>query len=270
MIVGHDTIPVLSADLMPPAEPNRFVRFLTVVKHAKRVAAVSASAASEFQGFANTLGTQGLTGPIVSVCPLPVEVSAAPSTTAAPRTTRPPIVCIGTHEPRKNHVAVLQAAELLWREGLSFELCLIGGKGWGADEFDAQLAALQRAGRAVTVLRTASDDDLWSALRAARFTVFPSLHEGFGLPLAESLAVGTPAVTTMYGSTREIGLDGGVLFVDPRDDDDLAGAMRRLLVDDELLSRLREEALARPRRTWDDYAEQLWTTLVENGARAVG
>jgi glycosyltransferase involved in cell wall biosynthesis len=268
VIVGHDTIPVLSADLMPVVEPNRFVRFLTVVKHATRVAAVSRSAAAEFQGFTDTLVTQGLSGPIVSACPLPVEVPTATAPEPGPPASRPTVVCVGTHEPRKNHVAVLQAAELLWRQGLAFELRLIGGRGWDTVDFDARLDALQRAGRPVSALRTVTDDDLWSALRSARFTVFPSLHEGYGLPVAESLAVGTPVVTTEYGSTREIGDGGGVLFIDPRDDDDLADGMRRLLTDDGLLERLRREALERPRRTWDDYAEQLWDMLIQVGGRA--
>ena len=70
----------------------------------------------------------------------------------------------------------------------------------------------------------------------ARFTVFPSLNEGFGLPLAESLACGTPAVTSDFGSMREI-VDGGggALLVDPRDDHSVADGMRSLLTDDGLL-----------------------------------
>ena len=90
-------------------------------------------------------------------------------------------------------------------------------------------------------ISAASDDLLWGGYRVARFTVFPSLNEGFGLPLAESLACGTPAVTSNYGSMREIvELGGGALLVDPRDDHSVADGMRALLTDDSLLEELRD------------------------------
>jgi glycosyltransferase involved in cell wall biosynthesis len=87
------------------------------------------------------------------------------------------------------------------------------------------------------------------------------LHEGYGLPVAESLAYGTPALTTDYGSTAEIAAEGGALTVDPRDDDALVNAMRRLLTDDDLVTELEQAAGARPIRTWDDYARELWDVL---------
>jgi glycosyltransferase involved in cell wall biosynthesis len=111
------------------------------------------------------------------------------------------------------------------------------------------------------------DEDLWNAYRTARFTVFPSLHEGFGLPVAESLAVGTPAITSSFGSTAEVAADGGTLLVDPRDDADLTAAMRRLLTDADLVQDLAAAAAARPRRTWDDYARESWAQLVPATAR---
>jgi glycosyltransferase involved in cell wall biosynthesis len=106
-----------------------------------------------------------------------------------------------------------------------------------------------------------TDEELWQTLRAARFSVFLSLHEGFGLPVAESLACGTPCLTTDYGSTREIADGGGALVADPHDDRAIAEQMRRLLTDDDLVQELEEQARRRPVRTWDDYARELWTAL---------
>jgi glycosyltransferase involved in cell wall biosynthesis len=111
------------------------------------------------------------------------------------------------------------------------------------------------------------DATMLESYHRARFTVFPSLHEGYGLPVAESLALGTPAITTVYGSTAEIAADGGCLLVDPRDDDSLVSAIRTLLVDDDVLARLHAEIAARPARTWDDYATELWQELVAAPAR---
>ncbi len=109
--------------------------------------------------------------------------------------------------------------------GISFSLTFIGGSGWG-DEFPSRVAELQDAGRPVVVRRGVSDDDLAAAYRTAAFSVFPSLHEGFGLPVAESLAFGTPVITADFGATAETGFDGGAVLIDPWDDGALIDAMR--------------------------------------------
>ncbi len=113
-------------------------------------------------------------------------------------------------------------------------------------------------------ISAATDDLLWGGYRVARFTVFPSLNEGFGLPLAESLGCGTPAITSNFGAMREIAEGGGgALLVDPRNDRSITDAMRALLSDDVLLERLRREAASRPIRTWDAYADEVWKVLTD-------
>ena len=186
--------------------------------------------------------------------------------------TDPLVVVVGSHEPRKNHLAVLEAAERLWTGGATFELLFIGGSGWKGEEFDALVASLVSAGRPIIVRKRCTEEELWTAYSLARFTVFPSLLEGFGLPVAESLACGTPAITSAHGSMAEIAEGGGCLVVDPRDVDALESAMSRLLRDDRLLERLRLEAASRPTLTWDDYASELgafsWTLSRRDGRRA--
>lgn len=288
--VAHDAIPVVSADMVPSEDTAKFVRFLTAVKFASRMAGVSASAASEIAGFAAALPTQGLTGPKVIEVPLgaprvidPGSPAGSRTPTAAPesalpvwsageaRTTlpsAPTVLVVGSHEPRKNHLAILHAAELLWREGLRFSLTFIGGSGWG-DEFPRRVRSLQAAGRSIRIQRAVSDRELNEAYRAARFSVFPSLHEGFGLPVVESLAHGTPVITSDFGSTAQSAATGGTLLVNPRDDADLAAAMRTLLTDEDALARLRAQIAARPERTWQDYADELWEQLVQPELQAV-
>nr|BFF09065.1 hypothetical protein GCM10025699_03680 [Microbacterium flavescens] len=91
--------------------------------------------------------------------------------------------------------------------------------------------------------------------------MFPSFYEGFGLPVAESLASGTPCITSGFGSMKEIAEGGGAILVNAYSDDDIREKMRLLLTDDALIQRLRAEA-ARSPRTWDDYATDLWDELV--------
>jgi glycosyltransferase involved in cell wall biosynthesis len=262
-VIGYDCIPIVSPELIHPGLPDRFVRYLSVLKYATTIAGISVSATAEFAGFAAMLQSQGLPGPTVVECSLPVEVPH----TAEPRpvTARPVVMSVGSFEPRKNQLAVLHAAERLWREGLDFELDFVGGGGYRT-EFDALRQRLLDRGRTIRVRVAITDEELWRTYRSARFSVFASLHEGFGLPVAESVAYGTPALTTNYGSTAEIARDGGVVTVDPRDDDALLAAMRRLLTDDGLIDRLRDEAARRPPRTWDDYAAELWPLLTTGAA----
>ncbi|HMO11336.1 MAG TPA: glycosyltransferase family 1 protein [Actinotalea sp.] len=261
--IGYDAIPVVSADLRPLGEANAFAAYLTVIKHSARVAGISTSATVEFEGFSQALASQGLPGPEVREVLLPSDVPPPPPGFRRTPSARPRVLSVGRTEPHKNHGALLHAAELLWREGLEFDLDLIGAKGWSTSRVDEQLERLTRAGRPVRWLGPVPDDELWAAIRNASFTVFASLHEGFGLPVSESLACGTPVVTTGYGSQGEIAAGGGCLVVDPRDDADLTAAMRRLLTEPGLEDRLRREALERPDRTWDDYAAELWSVLVE-------
>lgn len=262
-VIGYDCIPVISPELIHPGLPDRFVRYLTVMKHVHTIAGISASAATEFEGFARMVSAQGMTPPRVTECVLPVEVP--PARGPRPVTELPLVMAVGSFEPRKNQVAVLHAAERLWREGLRFEILFVGGGGYPT-EFDDLCRRLAHEGRPITVRTAVADDELWQSYRAARFTVFVSLHEGFGLPVAESLALGTPALTTNFGSTSEIAQSGGALQVDPRDDDAVMAAMRSLLEDDDLIAQLRSEAAARPVRTWDDYAAEAWGHLVNHSS----
>ena len=258
--IGYDVIPITSAETVPIDMSDHFAKYLTIVKYMKRIAAISGTAAKEFAGFANMLPAQGIAGPDVVSCQLPSDETHVVSSTRSSKL--PLVVCVGSKEPRKNHVAVLAAAEQLWREGLDFELFFIGIVGWDARYFKEWEKRLSHRGYPVRAPARVGDGDLWRAYADARFTIFPSLHEGYGLPVAESLAYGTPVIATNYGSTAEIAADGGCLLVDPRDDESVTNAMRRLLTDDDLLAALRTEALNRPRRTWQEYADDLWDELV--------
>jgi glycosyltransferase involved in cell wall biosynthesis len=143
---------------------------------------------------------------------------------------------------------------------------MIGGSDWRSEGFRAYADRLDEAGWPIVIRRRVTDTELWAAYRIARFTVFPSLLEGFGLPIAESLASGTPVITSSYGSMAEIAAGGGALLVDPRNVDELETEMRRLLEDDDLLERLRKEARARDFGSWDAYANEVWEFFMQDAS----
>jgi glycosyltransferase involved in cell wall biosynthesis len=269
-VIGFDCVPLTSAETTALGMTGGFALSLASVASMDRVATISSSAAAEYRGWREMLGGVGRLGPAIEPIPLPVEAGEASAQGLAQARDlmvvgdQPMVLVVGSHEPRKNHLAVLHAAELLWREGLRFSLNFVGGNAWNNDGFTNRLAELQAQGRPVQSISAVTDDLLWAGYRLARCTLFPSFNEGFGLPVAESLGCGTPVITSNFGSMLEIVEDGGgALTVDPRDDHAIADALRSLLTDDDLHARLTAQAQARPVRTWDEYADQTWRYLVE-------
>jgi glycosyltransferase involved in cell wall biosynthesis len=263
-LVAYDMIPINSTHLRPFGEAGEFGQYLNAVKHADRVAGISNSATTEFSGFAHMLSAQGLAGPKV------VEVELAEDVgdhfgagRSGPPPGRPVVLMTARRELHKNLRACLHAAQRLWNEGMDFEVVMMGGSGWAEGPIQKAVDRLQSEGHPLTTLGWIPDGEMWQLIRDASFVVFTSLHEGYGLPVAEALACGTPVITTNYGSQAEIGLKGGCLLVDPRSDSEITAAMRALITDPAHLTRLRKEISVRPRRSWDDYARELWAFLVD-------
>lgn len=264
-MVGYDVIPIVAAEKVVTQATADFCRYLSVIKRADRISTISRTSKDSFKAFATMAAAEGVRTPKIETHELPAvtpqfdrqRLEAARSELGVGAA--PLILAVGSHEPRKNHLIVLEAAERLWaRDDRAFELVFLGWGGWLAEEFDDLVNKLVSAGRRIIVRKRCSEEVLWTAYRLARFTVFPSLLEGYGLPIAESLASGTPVITSNYGSMAEVAEKGGCLLVDPRDVDELTRAMALLLDDDEALVSLRDEALGVDTGTWEVYASQLW------------
>ena len=172
------------------------------------------------------------------------------------------ILCVATLEPRKNHLTLLRAARKLWEQNISFNLRLTGRstRRFGRVVLPI-MRRLQESGYPLTWLMHVNDDRLLDEYRKCRFTVYPSLSEGFGLPVYESLWHGRPCVCGSNGALGEASKGGGCLLVEQANPDSLADGMRQLLVDEESYKRLVEEAARRSFRTWPAYIEQFETCL---------
>ncbi|WP_133241177.1 glycosyltransferase family 4 protein [Nocardioides gansuensis] len=265
--VGYDVVAVTSAETRGGHDNEHFLEYLNALQPFDAITPISRASEAEFEGWHQALAGAGLTGPELREVTLPASIHPASEeareefAAVFDDSSGPVVLVVGSHEPRKNHLAVLHAAELLWRRGHVFTLCFLGARSWGGKEFRENVADLQAADRSLLMLGGVDDDILAAAYTHARFSVFPSLNEGFGLPVAESLALGTPVITSNFGSMAQIAEGGGALTVDPRDDYALSEAMEALLGDDLVLSTLEKEAAARPKRTWDDYARETWEVL---------
>lgn len=269
--VCHDAIGWRRPDLTLAVRRERFADYLDHLRRFDGVLAVSREAADDLAALWQAHDPAAPTPPVrVAGWPAdeyflnPVEPADLPP---APPSALPQVLCVGTFEPRKNHLALLTAAEILWAEGARFELILAGRTTaeWGGT-VEAQIAALRAAHRLVDWRRHVSDEALRALYRRCRFTVFPSLAEGFGIPIVESLRHGRPCLCGGNGALGELSADGGCLIVDHQADPlALADGLRRLLTDDTLHARLSAEARARRFPTWQDYVSTLRPFLLAGG-----
>jgi len=160
------------------------------------------------------------------------------------------ILYVGTLEPRKNLVTLLEAYARCRDEASPAlrlpPLVLAGGKGWGCE---AIFAAVERLGLGQAVLFPGfvphGELPLWYS--AADVFVYPSLYEGFGLPVLEALACSTPVITSNVSSLPEVAGEAGLL-VDPTDANALAEALRRMWGDADLRQEMRTRGLTQAAR----------------------
>jgi hypothetical protein len=268
LAIGFDCIPMTSAEVVAPAMPGAFANYLSTLADFDEVVPISGASEEEFAGWRRMLRGAGLEGPRLHTVSLPFAAQAV-DPALEPRVRKalgipadqPIVLSVGSHEPRKNHVTLLEAAELLWREGDEFTVVIVGGNAWDTLVFDELLASLRAAGRRIVTPSGVDDDTVWTLYRSARFSVFCSYNEGFGLPVAESLASGTPVVTSGFGSMRELAEGHGGVLVDPRDARGIADVMRTLLRDDDALAALHQEIETLPTSSWDQYADALWSRV---------
>lgn len=157
--------------------------------------------------------------------------------------TRPFVLFVGTVEPRKNLAGVIGGMQAL--AGRDLDLVLVGPDGWNED-LDARLRALEGTGITVRRLGFVPLADLAPLYAACRAFCFPSLREGFGMPVLEAMAHGAPVVTAAGTATAEVGGDVALL-VDPRDHDAIGAALTEVVDDDDLAADLRRRGRERAR-----------------------
>jgi len=177
-----------------------------------------------------------LGAPPEKVHAIPIAVEA-PFTADGPRAEGDYVLAVGTLEPRKNLGRVVEAAKRI-----GAELRVVGAEGWGGVKVDGWVGRV-------------SDEELAALYRGARVVAYPSLYEGFGLPVLEAMACGAPVVTSRGGATEEVAGSAAVL-VDPHDAASIASGL------EEASSRgdeLRAAGLERAKAfSWDRVAQQTW------------
>lgn len=259
--IFHDAIPLKHPHITWPQSVARHPGYMKLLARFDRVWAVSQASRDELLGFWQWQGIER--PPPVDVLALGADFNAAPRAPAPPSPATANLLCLGILEPRKNQSLLLEVCADLWAEGLGFELHVIGrvNPHFGTP-IVAQIKALRRAhGDLLQFHEAASDTVVAQRYAAARATVFPTIAEGCGLPLLESLWMGVPCVCSDLPVLRENADAGGCLPVAPNDRGAWKTALRRILTDDAAWAKLAAEATSRPLPTWRETAQSLALAL---------
>lgn len=262
----HDLIPLAHPAFARADGPRRHARRLTsIARHAAGVIANSHATADAFVAWLNAAGAPH---PKLAVAPLGADRPSAEAR-GVPVADRPYFLCLGTIEPRKNHLLLLQ----LWRQLAESagdrpipQLVLVGRRGWENESVFNMLDRSERLRPHVRELGRVSDRALTDWLAGASALLMPSFAEGFGLPVAEALAAGTPVIASDIAAHRESGL-GVPEYLDPLDGpawrqailDYAAPASPRRLAQ---IARLSEAALP----TWESHIDRVLAFIEEVAA----
>ena len=254
--IFHDAVALRLPQFSQPSTVARFPAYLRELATFDGVAANSKASRNELQEQWERLRLRG-TPPVVAI-PLGVEPPAMPPIPPVINNEAPLILSVGTLEGRKNQISLIEAAELLWKEGRRFRLVLAGmieprtgGIAWH------RAKQLQAAGRSIEIPGSVSEVRLQQLYAECRFTVYPSRYEGFGLPVAESLLRHRPCLCGPGGALAEVACGGGCYLVPSPTVEHLAHGLRALLDDQGLYQQLVEEAAQRRFPTWSDYAREI-------------
>jgi len=164
------------------------------------------------------------------------------------------ILSVGSIEPRKNLIGLLQAYNRLNKNiKEEYHLVLVGFKGWNNKEI---LALIEKNKKYIHYLGYISDTELAILYNKASLFIYPSFYEGFGLPPLEAMACGTPTIISNVSSLPEVGGDA-VLYCNPYDIEDIKNKIEMVLNDEKLQKSMREKGIQRAKNfTWEKSAKE--------------
>lgn len=267
-VILYDTIPVDHPEFVPPDLPAKHAEYLRVLSRADLILPISEATAQGWRAFT---AREGLPSPPVQACPLACDLPGTPRVRAvpAPSAANAPIrmLCVSTLEPRKNHRSLFAAFALATarRPDLNLQLDLVGASYVGAQDLAAQAQALIAAHPGQVRWHPRLEHAALQQLYAGcDFTVYPSVLEGFGLPVIESLWFARPCLCACFGVMAENAADGGCLTCDVREPRALADAILQLADDPALRAQLAQQAVTRPLKTWREYAQEILSALAKH------
>jgi glycosyltransferase involved in cell wall biosynthesis len=259
----NDAIPLKLPHITWPHSVARHPEYLKMLASFDRVLAISEASRRELVEFWRWQGVEPrakvetiLLGADFDRAGRTIEVSSDKSQVPGL------LLCVGIIEPRKNQAFLLEVCAELWREGLAFELHFVGrvNPHFGRP-ISEKIRSWQKKFPGLHFHEAADDRTLGALYGRARANVYPTLAEGCGLPLLESLWRGVPCVCSDLPVLRENADAGGCLAVAPNDVAAWKSALRAVLTDPAVGQKLQAEAAARTLPRWADTAAALRKAL---------
>ncbi len=259
----HDAIPLRWPHITWPQSVQRHPGYMKLLAGFDRVFAISEASRRDLANFWNW---QGVTPRAqVDLVELGADFDGGNRVqrdALIPSKGRPALLCVGIVEPRKNQAFLIDVAEGLWRDGVDFDLHIVGrvNPHFGRPIVD-RMKALARSEPRFRYHPAASDPTLGRLYAAARAVVFPTIAEGCGLPLLEALWRGVPCVCSDLPVLRENADGGGCLVAKINDAADWKAKLRTVLTDQDANRRLQTAAMARVLPRWAETAAALRRAL---------
>jgi glycosyltransferase involved in cell wall biosynthesis len=260
--VFHDAIPLRWPQITWPHSVQRHPEYMKSLAGFDRVWAISAASLADLTGFWRWQGTEAPAA--IGTVELGADFDGSPRERPdheAPGGP-PALVCVGIVEPRKNQAFLLGVCEQLWHSGVDFELHVVGRVNPHFGRPIEQLLKKARRGeRRLRFHGAIGDAGLHALYARAAAVVFPTLAEGCGLPLLESLWRGVPGLTSDLPSIRESATGGGCRLFPVSDAPAWVEGIREFLADRSGRAELRRQAEARLLPRWADTAAALLADL---------
>jgi glycosyltransferase involved in cell wall biosynthesis len=267
---GARIVPIVY-DLLPWSHPKYFAPLfcaqfkrwlLAMIPLVDAFVCISHATADALRQFA---ATEIPATPLPPLGVFPLGTTLAPASTEARAGVRGvftgpsrPFLMVGTIEPRKNHMRVLDAFDRFWAAGGTAPLLVIGRRGWQCEGTLRRFKSLAAASKPFTHIDDATDADLQHAYRHARCLIFPSVAEGFGLPIVEALAQGLPVIASDIAVHREVGGDLAT-YIPLGDPEHLADLLRSIEIGSTVLPAPAPGSVHLP--TWGESAAALQTEI---------
>jgi glycosyltransferase involved in cell wall biosynthesis len=260
--IFYDAIPVFHPELVRRQAAKYHAKYMKALCDVDLLIAISHSAAEQFRLFVRK---HRLRLPSIHVCSLAGEIfgkeRVAANRPALPNSVN--ILCVSTLDPRKNHSTLFEAFDLASAAVSQPELRLhlVGDRYKDADFIVQTVKDAIARNRNVIWHGKVAEQQLANFYRECDFTIFPSLVEGFGLPIAQSLWHRRPCICADFGAMAETAKGGGCLMADVRNPAKLADAIVALATRPHQRQKLVDEIESRHVKTWSEYTSEICELL---------
>jgi len=222
-VLVYDLLPVSNPEFFAASSIQTFPNYLNLLSAASNIVTISDFTSKQVIKFTGVNPNRNVKSIL-----LPIGFQEIPEDKSQD-TEIPMFLCVGSIEPRKNHLTVLRAAEDCWQKGFEFQLVLAGGQGWNNGSVINFCKELKSRNRNLKIINDASDAALLNLYGESFAYISVPWVEGFGLPLAEAISTGKPVIASDIASHREFGMMENVFFVQPDDVLGISSTMAKLI-----------------------------------------